>query len=80
MQRAIDSCENFYTSNILTSLENKDAFLPPRFDFQGHKKETKHNPPTTPSTFSVSILEPPIGSRHPGGVPNTDIEVYKESH
>ena len=51
------SFDNFYTSNILTSLENKDTFFPPRFDFQGDnkgKKETKNKPPIAPSIFSVN--------------------------
>ena len=65
-----NTCDSvaFYASNILTSLENKDTFFPPRFDMQGHskgKKENKKNPPAAPSIFSVLILEPPVASRHP---------------
>ena len=34
----IDSFYSLDTSNMVTSLKNKDTFFPPRFDFQGHNK------------------------------------------
>ena len=68
MDNNCDSFDSLYISNVLTSLENEDTLFPPRFNFQGHnkgKKESKNNPPTAPSIFSVLILELPKGLHHP---------------
>lgn len=44
--RTINTFESFYTSNILTSLENIDTFSPPSdFDFQSHNKGKKETTP-----------------------------------